>query len=245
MSNIVEEVKEVISPEDLANALKNKVEDSKKEKQEKLVQLAYSYVKVISKAIANCPNEKIGDGGYELAKDEISLNGINGVVDFVNVYVREDSVNVQINYTGFYLPLDYDVAGINEQLDKYNISIKVSTDAENHCRRITVDFDPQKKKKLENVDVNALDEVSRTVENKQPVGFVPPTSAYEEISKSVKTVEEPAYDDISRTTKTSSPMGFVPNGSNFDTINRVYSTPNPEGFVVKNEVDYNNYGRSK
>ena len=49
MSNIVEEVKEVISPEDLANALKNKVEDSKKEKQEKLVQLAYSYVKVISK----------------------------------------------------------------------------------------------------------------------------------------------------------------------------------------------------
>ena len=174
---------------------------------------------------------------FELAKDEISLNGINGVVDFANVYVREDSVNVQISYTGFYLPRDYDVASINEQLDKYNISIKVSADDSNYCKRITVDFDPQKKKKLENVDVNALDEVNtensvvqekssevnRTVENKQPVGFVPPTSAYEEISKSVKTVEEPAYDDISRTTKTSIPMGFV----------------------VNNEVDYNNYGRSR
>ena len=257
MSDI--EVKETLTAEDLVNALNKKVEASKKEKEEELALLAYSYVKVISTAIAECPTKQVGsEYGHDIDTNKISLKGISGNIINATGYVEENQVGVRIEFdaNGGYLLMNYDIDAINRNLDKYNISISVVKNG-NYCKIITVTFDPQKKKKLENEDVNALDEVNRTVENKQPVGFVPPTDSYDNIKPSS---EIQTIDETTKRVTTPNPIGFVPPTSayeelsksvktletpSYDDISRVVNTPNPEGFAINNEVDYNSYGRSR
>ena len=94
------EKREQISPDDLANLLNKKVEDSKKEKEEELFKKAYSYVKIISNAIAEVPNSYIGNKfGYSLDTNKISLEGLEGIdVYSARGFVYEDSVKVNLDF---------------------------------------------------------------------------------------------------------------------------------------------------